>query len=84
MTRNLKTTIAAIAITAFAATAVTASDDQWEAETLAYFQSLLMNKIWSVDNTATFDEIERAIDKLINPVPAYDLDDPFGEDDDSC
>lgn len=94
MTRNLKATIAAIAIAVSAATAANATTetfdtssltDQWEIDTLGYFHTLLMNEIWSIENSATFEEIEQVFVELNSSADTDQAYDPFGEGyDDGC
>ena len=82
MTNFVKTTAAALVIAVVGATVSIASDRTWEEDTLAYFASLLMNEIWSVDDTTSFEDIQQIIYELTSE----DLSsDPFGEGDgDGC
>ena len=83
MTNFVKTTAAAFVIAAIGATVSTASDHSWESDTLTYFQSLQMNAFWSVDDTASFEEIIQAIYALTN-IDESNESDPYGEGDADC
>lgn len=87
MFSDFKTNTAIIATAAFTligALATPALSSDWEEDTLAFIRSLQMNLVWSIDDTATLEEIEQSIENLLNPAPVVENESSDYEEDDGC